>query len=152
MSNSKFVYVTYIRTTPEKVWEALTTPEFTRVYWYGYHQETTWERGSSWKLVNQEGKVADSGEIIEADKPRKMVIRWRNDWSPDLHAEGFSTCTIDLEPDNELVKLTVTHEIDKPESEFIKAVSGGWPKILSSLKSLLETGNAFEATYDKVKK
>src|SRR5690348_16161413 len=128
MSSSKFIYVTYIRTTPDQLWEALTKPEFTRVYWYGYHQDSNWEPGSSWKLVSSDGKVADSGEILEADKPRRMVIRWRNELKPNLHAEGYSTCTIDLEPDNDLVKLTVTHEIDKPQSEFINAVSGGWPK------------------------
>ena len=97
-------------------------------------------------MVNSDGVVSDSGEVLEIDKPRRVVLRWRNEFMPNLHAEGYSTCTMLLEPDGELVKLTITHEIEKPESEFIQAVSNGWPKILSSLKSLLETGKVVQPT------
>lgn len=146
MSASKFVYVIYIRTTAEKLWDALTRPEFTRAYWVGCSSESEWKPGSPWKLMIPDGRVADSGEIIEAEKPRRIVLKWQNQFIADLRAEGVSRCTMELEPSGDMVKLTITHEMDKPESKFIQAVSNGWPSILSSLKSLLETGDALEAT------
>mgnify|MGYP000964903214 CR=1 FL=1 len=90
-------------------------------------------------LPRQPG-IADTGEILEIDRPKRLVIKWRNEFMPELKAEGWARCTIELEPAAESVKLTVIHEIDKTGSRFIEAVSGGWPKILSGLKSLLETG------------
>ena len=140
MSKPEFVYVTYIKTTPEKLWDALTSPEMTRLYWFGAHLESDWKPGSPWKIVFPDGRIADSGELLECDPPRRMVIKWRNEWSPELKAEGYSRCTMDIEQTDGAVKLTVMHTIDRPESKFIEAVSGGWPKILSNLKSLLETG------------
>jgi uncharacterized protein YndB with AHSA1/START domain len=86
------------------------------------------------------GEFADAGEVIEAEAPRRLVLRWRNEFKPELKSEGYSRCTIELEPVGDAVKLTVTHELDGPGSKFIDAVSGGWPRILSNLKSLLETG------------
>jgi uncharacterized protein YndB with AHSA1/START domain len=142
MRNDRFVYVIYIRTTPEKLWDALTQPEFTRAYWSGFWHDTTWQPGASWKLMFPDGRVADTGEIIEAQKPQRLVIRWRNEFRPELTAEGYSVCTITLEPRGEQVKLTIVHEIDVPKSKFVEAVSNGWPALLSSLKSLLETGKA----------
>ena len=140
MSKPKFVYVTFIRTTPEQLWSALTSPEFTRKYWFGVHHETDWKAGSPWQMVFPDGRVADSGEIVEIDCPKRLVLKWRNEFRPELKSEGYSQCTIELEPIGEAVKLTITHEIDHPDSKFIEAVSGGWPRILSNLKSLLETG------------
>jgi uncharacterized protein YndB with AHSA1/START domain len=139
-----FVYVTYIRTTPEMLWDALTKPEFTRAYWSGVWQDCNWEAGSPWRLMFPDGRVGDSGEVLEIDRPRRLVLAWRNEFRPDLKAEGFSRATFELEPAGENVKLTVTHEMDRPGSKFIEAVSNGWPGILSSLKSLLETGKALE--------
>lgn len=138
---SHFVYVTYIRTTPEKLWEALTQPEFIRQYWFGVNVECEWKKGSSWKLVYPDGRLADTGEILEIDPPRRMVIQWQNEWKPELKAEGPSRCTIELEPTEGAVKLTISHEMNRPDSAFIQAVSGGWPKVLSNLKSLLESGS-----------
>jgi uncharacterized protein YndB with AHSA1/START domain len=92
-------------------------------------------------MMFPDGRVADSGEVLEIDRPKRLVLKWRNEFNPELKAEGNSRATIELEEANGgTVKLTITHEIDKTDSKFIKAVSGGWPKILSSLKSLLETG------------
>jgi uncharacterized protein YndB with AHSA1/START domain len=139
-NRSHFVYVTFIRTTPAKLWEALTDPQFIRQYWFGVTVECGWKKGSPWKLVYPDGRLADSGELIEVDPPRRMVIRWQNEWNPELKADGPSRCTIELEPTGNAVKLSITHEIDRPESKFITAVSGGWPKVISNLKSLLETG------------
>jgi uncharacterized protein YndB with AHSA1/START domain len=137
---STFVYVTFIRTTPEKLWSALTSPTFTKEYWFGMYQETDWKAGSSWRMVFPDGRVADTGEIVEVDPPKRLVLRWRNEFRPELKSEGYSRCTIDLEPLPDAVKLTITHEIDRTGSKFIEAVSSGWPRVLSNLKSLLETG------------
>lgn len=141
MAKSTFVYVTYIRTTPEKLWSALTGPEFQKQYWFGSHCESEWTPGSSWKLLYPDGRLADSGEIVEAKPPRRLVIRWRNEWNPELKAEGWSVCTMELEPTAGAVKLSITHSVEREGSKFIAAVSGGWPKVLSNLKSLLESGS-----------
>jgi uncharacterized protein YndB with AHSA1/START domain len=146
MSESKFVYVAYIRTTPEKLWRALTMPEFTRQYWAGTWQDCTWQKGASWKLMIPDGRVGDAGEVLEVDPPRRLVLSWQNEFMPDLKAEGFSRATFTLEQEGDMVKLTVIHEIDKAGSKLIEAVSGGWPLILASLKSLLETGESLVAT------
>jgi uncharacterized protein YndB with AHSA1/START domain len=137
---SKFVYVTFIRTTPERLWEALTTPDFIAQYWFGMKCESDFKTGSPWRLVFTDGRVADTGEIVEADAPKRLAIKWRNEFRPELKAEGYSLCTFELEPVDGAVKLTVTHGIDVPEAKLVTAVSGGWPVILSNLKSLLETG------------
>ena len=142
MARSTYVYVTYIRTTPEKLWSALTDAEFMKQYWFGMHCESQWVPGSSWKLISEEGQVYDVGQILEAEPPRRLVLRWQNQWKPELTAEGESQCTMELEPVGPAVKLSITHTIEREGSKFIEAVSGGWPKILSNLKSLLETGSA----------
>jgi uncharacterized protein YndB with AHSA1/START domain len=146
MDKSTFVYVIYIRTTPEKLWQALTEPEFTRQFFFGTVQESEWKVGAAWKIVAPDGTVADSGEILEMDPPRRLVLRWRNEHKPEIKAEGDSRMTYELEPAGEMVKFTVLHEMNKPESKLIKSVSNGWPIILSSLKSLLETGESLEET------
>lgn len=139
-NRSQFVYVTFIRTTPEKLWKALTDPQFIRQYWFDTTVECAWKKGAPWKMTHADGTLTDSGEILEIDPPRRMVIRWVNKWKPELEAEGPSRCTIELERVDDAVKLTITHEIDRPDSKLITAVSGGWPRIVSNLKSLLETG------------
>jgi uncharacterized protein YndB with AHSA1/START domain len=146
MAKSQFVYVTFIRTTPEKLWRALMEPEFTRQFWMGTTQESEWKVGSSWRIVKPNGDTADSGEVVEIDPPRKLVLKWQNHLFPDLTAEGFSRMTYELEQKGDSVKLTVTHGMEKSDSEFIRKVSGGWPGILASLKSLLETGKSLEMT------
>jgi uncharacterized protein YndB with AHSA1/START domain len=143
---SKFVYVIYIRTTPEKLWRALTGPEFTRQYWAGTWQDSDWQVGAAWRIMIPDGRVADTGEIIEIEPHRRLVLTWRNEFRPELHAEGHSRLTYTLEQQGDMVKLTLTHEIDKSGSKLIEAVSNGWPAILSSLKSMLETGESLEAT------
>jgi uncharacterized protein YndB with AHSA1/START domain len=141
-TESTFIYVTYIKTTPERLWDAITNTEFMKQYWFGVRCKSEWKPGSSWKMVHPDGKVTDTGEIIESDPPKRLVIKWRNEWKPELKAEGYSRCTFEIEPDpaNNATKLTVSHVIDRKPSKLIGAVSGGWPKILSNLKSLLETG------------
>jgi uncharacterized protein YndB with AHSA1/START domain len=138
--SSTFVYVTYIRTTQERLWAALTTPDFMKQYWFGMDFVTDWQQGSPWRLMFTDGRMADSGEILEIDPPNRLVLKWRNEFRPELTAEGYARCTMALEPAGEAIKLTVTHTIERADSKIIEAVSGGWPKILSNLKSLIETG------------
>jgi uncharacterized protein YndB with AHSA1/START domain len=146
MPDSRFVYVTYIRTTPEKLWQALLEPEFTRQFWVGTWQECEWKPGASWRLMIPDGRVGDSGEVVEIEPGRRLVLKWRNEFRPELYAEGYSRMTYELEQMDDLVKLTIIHEMDQPGSKFIEAVSTGWPMILSSLKSLLETGESLAPT------
>lgn len=140
MARSTFVYVTYIGTTPEKLWAALIDPEFARQYWFGCHCESEWTNGSPWKLVSSDGETLDAGAIVEATPPRRLVIRWQQQKKPELKAEGDSLCTMEIEQSGSAVKLSITHTIERAPSKFIDAVGGGWPKVISNLKSLLETG------------
>ena len=105
MAKSTFVYVTYIRTTPEKLWSALTDAEFMQQYWFGIRGESQWTAGSPWKLVSPGDQILDAGEIVEAEPPRRLVIRWQHQNKPELKAEGASLCTIELEPSGNVVKL-----------------------------------------------
>ena len=146
MASSRFVYVTYMRTTPEKLWQALIDPEFTRRYWCETWQECEWKPGASWRIMIPDGRVGDSGEILEIEPERRLVLSWRNEFKPELAAEGYSRLTYELEKLGESVKLTVIHEMEIPGSKLIEATSGGWPLILASLKSLLETGEPLEET------
>jgi uncharacterized protein YndB with AHSA1/START domain len=148
MSKPKFVYVTYIRSTPEKVWQALTDQQMIRKYWFGMTAECDWKPGSPWRLKFEDGRTADSGEVLEAVPLKRLVLKWRNEFKPELKAEGYTRCTMEIEladyyPDfgGKAVKLTITHELEGEGMKLIGAVSGGWPKVLSNLKSLLETGD-----------
>lgn len=146
MADSRFVYVTYIRTTPEKLWHALIDPAFTRQYWAETWQECEWKVGSTWRLMLPDGRVGDAGEVLEIEPNRRLVLKWRNEFMPELREEGYSRMTYELEPQGDTVKLTVVHEMDRPDSKLIEKVSEGWPHLLASLKSLLETGESLEAT------
>jgi uncharacterized protein YndB with AHSA1/START domain len=145
-SQSRVVYVFHIATTPEKLWNALTQPEFTRRYWCETWQVSQWTPGSDWRAMIPDGRIADSGRIILADKPRKLVLTWENQFLTDLQAEGHSTLTYEREQMSSSVKLTLTHEMERPKSKLIDAVSQGWPSLMSSLKSLLETGQPLAET------
>ena len=146
--SSRFVYVTYIRADLQAVWDALTRPEFTRQYWSGTWFDASWTPGAAWKLMIPDGRVGDSGEILECAPPTRLVLRWRNEFLPHLTAEGYSRATFDLTARAGSVQLTITHEMDKDDSQLIEGVASGWPLILASLKSLLETGRALPGTGD----
>ena len=147
---STFVYETYIRTTPEKVWSALTDAEIMKQYWFGVQCESQWTAGSSWKLVYPDGHVSDSGKIVEAEPARRLVIRWQHQVKPELKAEGGSFCTMELGSSGPAVKFSLAHTIERGPSKFIAAVSGAWPMVISNLKSLLETGAiVLEAPYNR---
>lgn len=139
-SGARFVYVLYIRTRPEKLWDALTQPDFTKRYWAETWQESGWKTGSSWKLMLPDGRVGDTGKILHADSPRRLEIQWGVDFIPELKAEGPTRVTYELEPVGESVKLTFTQESPVKDSKVIDMMSTGWPHLFASMKSLLETG------------
>jgi len=142
MDKSSFTYNIYIRTTPEELWSSLTTTDFMKQYWMGVSFEADWKAGGDWKMVYPDGRVTDTGTILEFDPPRRLVLKWRNEFMPELHAEGYGTCTMEITQDGNVSMLSVVHSMDMPNSKLVTAVSGGWPKILSNLKSLIETGEA----------
>ena len=141
MPKPEFVYVTYIKTTPEKLWEALTNSAFTRQYWFDTEVKSDWKVGSPLALV-MGGKVTDTGEILEADRPRRLSYTFRHVLDDDLRAEPATKVVFSLEPHGDLVKLTLTHEGFADGSKLLDGISKGWPAILSNLKSLLESGRA----------
>ena len=115
-------------------------------FWWNITQKSEWKPGASWKILMPDGRVADSGEVVEIDPARRLALKWRNEFRPELEAEGYSRLIYQLEKEGKWVKLTVIHEMEKEGSKFIEAVSSGWPHILASLKSLLETGESLEET------
>jgi uncharacterized protein YndB with AHSA1/START domain len=146
MEKNQFVYVTYIRASQEKVWQALMDPEFTQRYWMETRQVSEWKPGSTWNVLVPGDEKILSGEILEIDPPKRLVFTWRKETIPEQRAEGYSRVSYELEKEGDSVKLTVIHSVDKPGSVLLKAVSGGWPLILASLKSFLETGEPLEET------
>jgi len=143
MAESRFVYVTYVRATPQAIWDELTNPERNKLFWAGYHQETSWKVGDDYEIVGPDGRAWDTGKVLAHDPPKRLEVSWRHQHDDAMRAEGESTCTFELEPVSaEVTRLTVTHAIGRANSQLIGAVSNGWPSILSSLKSLIETGRA----------
>ena len=149
--SSKFVSVTYIKTTPQKLWDALTKSEFIKQYWFNMTQESDWKAGASWKMVFEDGRIADVGEVLETDPPRRLVLKWANEFRPELKDEGPTRCVYDLEQDGDVMKLTITHTCERDNAKVIEAVSGGWPRVLSSLKSFLETGKPMPSSHSAPK-
>ena len=143
--SASFVYVTYIRTTPEKVYEAITTPEIARRYW-GHENISDWEPGSKWEHVraSENRPVEIVGKVVLAEPPRKLVITWSAASKAD-DPEEESRVTFDIdEQASGMVRLTVTHDQLQPDSGMTKGISKGWPLVLSSMKSFLETGTGLD--------
>lgn len=139
-TGTRFVYVLYVRTTPEKLWDALTQPEFTKRYWAETWQDSDWKTGSEWKLMIPDGRVGDIGRIIHADPPKRLEIEWGVNFIPELKVEGPTRVVYELEQMGATVKLTFTQESPVKDSKVIGMMSNGWPHLFASMKSLLETG------------
>ncbi len=144
MHSPDFVYVTYIRSTPQKIFSALTTTEFTRQYW-NVEMQSQWTKGSKWTAVNLADSNADrvTGEIIESDPPRKLSYSWSRA-SDASDPANVSRVTFEIEPLGEMTRLTVTHDRLTAGSYMDSRIRQGWPRVLASLKSLLETGKPLD--------
>lgn len=145
---TNFVYVTYIRSTPEKVFAALTDAEITKRYW-GHENVSDWRPGSRWEHVrdNEERRVNIAGKVIESDPPRRLVVSWSSAADFD-DAEKHSRVTYELVEAKDMVRLTVSHDDLEVGSGMEKGVTKGWPRVLSSLKSYLETGEGIDVFAD----
>lgn len=152
METVEFVYATYIRTTPEKLWEALTSADFSEKYWFGFRIEVELKAGGKVRILppkGMEGQGDHAGEVLVCEPYRKLVYTWNTKDRPELAAKrnGLSRVTYELSPMGSQVKLRLLHEnllpedIEKNPNTF-RGVNNGWPAVLSSLKSLLETGEA----------
>lgn len=146
MSKEKtsFVYVTYIRSTPQKVFEAITRPEIARRYW-GHENVSDWKPGSAWQHVraNEQRTVELVGKVVEVSPPTRLVITWANA-SQAADPASYSRVSFDIAEYEEMVRLTVTHDELEAGSGMAKGIQKGWPIVLSSLKSLLETGEGMD--------
>ena len=136
MQKPKLVYTTYIRTTPKKVWAAITKPEFTRQYWGEMTNVSDWKKGSKWEHHNPEHEVWVTGKVVESIPAKRLVLTWAD---PD-DLKDKSRVTFEIEKIEDMVRLTVTHDKFTIGSTMTGKVSRGWPKVLSSLKTFLETG------------
>jgi uncharacterized protein YndB with AHSA1/START domain len=137
----KTVYVTYIGPTSEKVWEALTKAEFTRQYFFGRSVEIDPRVGGDFILRMPDGRIDVKGNVVECDPPRRLSVTWRVEWIEEMRKLPECLVTFQIDPLGEAVRLTMTesHQLDVPD-EILAGGRQGWPLILSSLKSLLETG------------
>ena len=147
MTDTKFVYVTYIASTVEKVWDALIKAEATRRYWL-HENVSDWKPGSEWRHVRADGSqtVDIAGEVVESDRPRRLVMTWANP-ADAADKSKHSRVAIDLEQVEDMVRLTVTHDELKAGSDMLRGITHGWPLVLSSMKSFLETGNPLKLVW-----
>ena len=136
----KTVYVTYIAATPEKVWQALTTAEFSRKYFSGFAIEADLKVGGAFVARAPDGSEHISGEVIECDPPNKLTVTWNVNWPGLVEKLGPTLVTYEIEQAGDAVKLTMLQSHDRPISDdILSGGRAGWPAILSSLKSVLET-------------
>lgn len=140
MAKAEFVYVAYIATTPEKLWSALTSGEFTKMYWYDRRLESNWNVGAPVRFYDGNSDVVtDSGVVLEYDPPKRLAYTFRNEFDPEAREQGYSRVTFTLEAHESQVKLTLIHD-ELPDEETAAGFREGWAPILSSLKTMLETG------------
>jgi uncharacterized protein YndB with AHSA1/START domain len=141
MSKPIFVYVTYIASTPEKVFEALTSHDATGKFWFGNEATSDWKVGSPIEF-HREGRLVLRGKILENDRPRRLSYTFQSMHDPALSAEGPSRVVFELEQQKNQVKLTVMHDDFVEDSKVFQNISNGWPLVLSSLKSFVEMGTS----------
>jgi uncharacterized protein YndB with AHSA1/START domain len=144
MSKPEFVYVIYIQAAPEKIWQALIDPEMTKEFWGRHRNQSDWKIGSAWRHENYDDAtdIAVAGTVVESDPPRRLVLTWARPNATD--EADISRVTFDIEEYMGSARLTVTHTDLSPE--MLRNISGGWPAVLSSMKSLLETGASLPMT------
>jgi uncharacterized protein YndB with AHSA1/START domain len=148
MSKPTFVYVMYIASPPEKVWQALTEADLTEKYWFGYRVTANGKAGERMTAVNPAGKLAHDDPILESDPPRRLSYAWKPLYK-DLPDERPSRVTFELEPFKEHTKLTVVHDGFDEGRMIFGLISKGWPAVLSSMKSFLETGRGLASAWDE---
>ena len=143
MPDSRFVYEIYIAAAAETVWKALLDGEFTREYW-GHENVSDWTPGAPWEHRRADnGRVSILGVVLEASPPHRLVVTWA-DPSDRLQRARHSRVTFEIEPVADMVRLTITHDDLEAGSDMERNISRGWPRVLSSLKSFLETGRALK--------
>jgi uncharacterized protein YndB with AHSA1/START domain len=138
-----FVYVIYIASTPDKVWSALTDPDQTERYWFGYRVNANGKAGARFIARSPGAEDFDKGVILESDPPRRLSCTWRPQHDNDRH-ERPSRVTFELKQLRDQVRLTVVHDDFDVGSKAFESISQGWPAVLSSLKSYLESGRALD--------
>lgn len=134
------VYVTYIKTTPERLWQALTDGKMTSKYYFASTVTSDWKPGSRYRFTDPKGQLQIEGEVVEADPPRKLVTTFSAVWDDEVRKDKATMAAFEIEPMGAVCKLTVMHTGFEGETATYHQVSGGWSMIVSSLKSLLETG------------
>lgn len=147
MSKPSFVYVTYIAASPERVWEALTKPDISEQYWFGYRVKADGKVGERMTAHSPTGKQAHDDPIIESDPPRRLVYAWKPLYK-DMQGERPSRVTFELEDLKGQTRLTIVHDEFDEGSKIFGLISKGWPAVLSSLKSYLETGRGLQPSWD----
>lgn len=140
MEKPTLVYTTFIRSTPKKTWDAIINPKFTRQYWADMANVSDWKKGSKWEHLNPENEVWVTGEVVECSPPTRLVLTWVD---PD-DLKDKSRVTFEIEKIKDQVCLKVTHDKFKAGSKMASGVSWGWPRVLSSMKSFLETGKGLD--------
>lgn len=145
MEKPKLVYTTFIRSTPKKTWDAIANPKFARQYWGGMANVSEWKAGSTWKHLGPDDDVWIEGEVVECTPPKRLVLTW----APPERPKDKSRVTFEIEKVGEAVCLTVTHDRFKADSRMHGKVASGWPRVLSSMKSFLETGTGLDLFDDE---
>jgi len=139
MTDTAFVYVTYIAASPQRIWDAIVNPAFTHKYW-GYDNVSDWKVGSKWEHRSKEtGEIGLVGKVVECDPPQRLVLTWASP-KDAANTSAHSRVTFELKPMEDMVRLTVTHDQLVPGSGMQRDITEGWPRVLASLKSFLETG------------
>jgi uncharacterized protein YndB with AHSA1/START domain len=148
MGKPTFVYVTYIATSPEKLWQALTDPLLTEQYWFGFRVDARGKAGDRMTALSPGGAQVHDDKILVSDPPRRLVYEWRSLYE-EFKDERASRVTFEIEPKKDQVKLTVTHDDFEIDSAMFPRISEGWPAVLSSLKTFLETGHGLAPSWNE---
>ncbi|HEU4946609.1 MAG TPA: SRPBCC family protein [Kribbella sp.] len=147
MNKPAMIHVTYIETTPEKLWAALTSGAFTTLYWFGRRIESDWKVGSPVRFYDSaDDSLTDSGEVLVYDEPKQLAYSFKNEFSPELQDVAPGRVTFTIEPAGPtVVKLEVVH--DQIEADTVEGWRTGWAPILANLKTYLETGRTLEISF-----